>query len=236
MSDFLPFENQIEPTGPKVQTMDSRDIAELTGKMHKHVARDIQVMLEGLEIDVTRFGHISTDSYGRPQRCYKLPYRETMILVSGYSVELRARVVDRWLELEASAAPRTPQTFAEALRLAADQAEKIEAQENALAIAAPKVESFEALMRSSDTMSITDAAKHFGKHPKTEVFPYLRDKGYLTEKDMPTQAAIDADYLWLRETLCSDKTVRRQAVVLASQLETWRTRVIPQIEKWIKEP
>jgi phage antirepressor YoqD-like protein len=101
-----------------------------------------------------------------------------------------------------------------------------------LAKAAPKIESFEALQRSEQTMSITDAAKHFGLHPKTEVFPYLRDHGYLTVHDLPTQAAIDAGYLALRETQCPDGDFRKQSVVLASQLETWRTRVIPQAIKW----
>lgn len=81
-------------------------------------------------------------------------------------------------------------------------------------------------------MSITQAAKHFGLHPKTEVFPYLRDRGYLTIRDLPTQSAIDAGYLALRETKCPDGDIRPQAVVLASQLETWRTRVIPQIMAW----
>ena len=101
-----------------------------------------------------------------------------------------------------------------------------------LANAAPKVESFDALMRSERTMSITDAAKHFCLHPKTEVFPYLRERGYLTTADIPTQAAIDAGYLALRETHCPNGEVRKQSVVLASQLDTWRTRVVPQIAAW----
>jgi len=104
-----------------------------------------------------------------------------------------------------------------------------------LAIATPKCEGFDALMRSDQTMSITDAAKHFGLHPKTQVFPYLREHGYLTKADMPSQDSIDAGYLTVRETNCLDGTVRKQAVVLACQLDAWRTRVIPQINRWIRE-
>lgn len=106
-------------------------------------------------------------------------------------------------------------------------------KDEALAIAAPKVESFNALMHSNQTMSITDAAKHFGIHPKTEAFPYLRDRGYLTVADLPTQAAIDAGYLALREVeRRGDGKIIKQACVLACQLETWRTRIVPQIAAW----
>ncbi|MDN7994548.1 Rha family transcriptional regulator [Burkholderia orbicola] len=80
--------------------MSSREIAELTGKAHNHVKRDIVKMLEGLEEDVTKFGYMSTDSYGRPQHVFALPKRETLILVSGYNVQMRARIIDRRQELE----------------------------------------------------------------------------------------------------------------------------------------
>jgi phage antirepressor YoqD-like protein len=76
------------------------------------------------------------------------------------------------------------------------------------------------------------AAKHFRLHPRAEVIPYLREKGYLTLANLPTQDAIDADYLELKETLCQDGEMRGQAVVATRQLETWRLRVIPQIKRW----
>lgn len=104
-----------------------------------------------------------------------------------------------------------------------------------LAAAAPKIEAHAALMRSDRNMSITDAAKHFGLHPKTQVFPYLRDRGYLTAHDLPTQAAIDAGYLQLRETHCPDGSVRAQAVVPVASLDIWRLRVVPQIAAWIAQ-
>lgn len=112
------------------------------------------------------------------------------------------------------------------------QVEQLRAELDA---ARPAIESHAALMRTDRTMSITDAAKHFGLHPKTEVFPYLREHGYLTRKDIPTEAAISAGYLALKETACIDGIARPQAVIEARMLETWRTRVVPQIAKWIKE-
>ena len=105
-----------------------------------------------------------------------------------------------------------------------------------LSAAKPAIESHAALMRSEKTMSITQCAKHFGVHPKTEVFPYLRARGYLTSKDLPSQDALDADILALVET--RDRytdAIYPQAVVRVCQLEKWRTVVIPNIEKWKEE-
>jgi phage antirepressor YoqD-like protein len=111
------------------------------------------------------------------------------------------------------------------------KARAIEA-ERRLEIDAPKVDSFNALQRSENTMSITQAAKHFGLHPKTDVFPYLRDCGYLTLKNLPTQAALDAGYLIQRQVKGNDGVFRPTSLVEASMLETWRVRVIPQIAAW----
>lgn len=104
-----------------------------------------------------------------------------------------------------------------------------------LAAAAPKIACANALMASDRTMSITDAAKHFSLHPKLEVFPYLRARGYLTRDSLPTQAAIDAGYLSLKEVRAQDGKVWPQAVVEAWQLENWRAHVVCQIKKWVRE-
>lgn len=84
----------------KNQTMSSREIAKLTGKRHDHVLRDIRNMFESLNIQSTHFWGDYKDSKGRTFQECNLPKRETLILVSGYSVELRAKIIDRWEFLE----------------------------------------------------------------------------------------------------------------------------------------
>ena len=54
--------------------MSSREISELTGKRHPDVMRDIWVMAEQLELDVSKFACIYRDSQNREQREYLLDF------------------------------------------------------------------------------------------------------------------------------------------------------------------
>lgn len=145
-----------EVAGTYRSTMDSREIAERTGKNHADVCRDIRKMLEELETDESRFASVYLGGNGENRRCYFLPKRECLILASGYSVKLRAAIIDRWSELEASRpfqpAFQVPRTMSEALRLAADLQDKIEAQR-------PAVEFVDRFVESKATQPLRAVAK-----------------------------------------------------------------------------
>ena len=81
-------------------TMSSLEIAKLTGKEHFHVLRDIKKMFDDLEINASSFGGVYFDAKNEERPCYDLPYRESMILMAGYSIKLRAKIVDEWVELK----------------------------------------------------------------------------------------------------------------------------------------
>ncbi len=83
-------------------TMSSREIAVLADKRHDHVMADIRTMLESLNIQPTEFSGDYKDPRGRTYPCFNLPKRETLILVSGYNIAMRAKIIDRWQELEAA--------------------------------------------------------------------------------------------------------------------------------------
>lgn len=80
--------------------MSSREIAELTGKRHADVMRDIRSVFSQLDLAERNFASSYVDGSSKSNVCFNLPKRESLILVSGYSVELRARIIDRWQELE----------------------------------------------------------------------------------------------------------------------------------------
>lgn len=106
---------------PPSITMSSREIAELTGKEHKNVKRDVEKMLNELGEDALKFEHIYLDSMNREQTEYRLDRDLTETLLLGYSAPLRLKVVRRLRELEAQARPlSTAETLIQMLQLQVD--------------------------------------------------------------------------------------------------------------------
>ncbi|MCD9492643.1 hypothetical protein GLP30_17030 [Photobacterium phosphoreum] len=64
------------------------------------MCRDIRNMLDNLELAQINFesGYYDTNKQYRKE--YRLPRRETEILITGYDVVRRAAVIDRWFQLE----------------------------------------------------------------------------------------------------------------------------------------
>ncbi|AMD85111.1 Phage antirepressor protein YoqD, KilAC domain [Capnocytophaga haemolytica] len=151
------------------QTMSSREIAELTNKRHDHVIRDVENLnnsYEKLALPKIGEGYYTHPNTGNQQhREFRLTKMQTLDLLTGYSAELRIKVNRRWAELEEKAQtppPAIPQTFAEALRLAAMQAERLELQAAELKKQAPKVAYFDNVLQSESTYPTTLIAKELG--------------------------------------------------------------------------
>lgn len=121
---LLPITAQ-NASGTEVK-ISSVEIAELCGKRHDHVMVDIRKMLAELNLYAPDFSGTYKTSQGNEYNCFFLPKREALILVSGYRIDLRAKIIDRLDELEKQRCPKLPQSLPEALRFAAEQAEKAE--------------------------------------------------------------------------------------------------------------
>lgn len=141
-------------------TMSSREIAELTGKMHRHVFRDADLMLIQLGLETT--GYVQRWTHPQNNQCYNellLPEDLTLTLVSGYNVKLRKVIVDKWIEIRNKPLHQIPQTLGEALQLAADQAKQLELQ-------APKVAFVDNCVERGQLMTATQVAQ---KHKMSAV-------------------------------------------------------------------
>jgi len=87
--------------------MSSREIAELTGKDHRNVTRDIEKMLTDIGEGVLKFEQTYTNSQnGQTYREFLLPKDLTITLVAGYRSDLRLKIVRRWMELESVPEPK----------------------------------------------------------------------------------------------------------------------------------
>ncbi|RIV20370.1 hypothetical protein DYU11_20170 [Fibrisoma montanum] len=107
----------------QIKTMSSLEIAELTGKLHKNIIRDIRKMIETLEAAKEAGSNLSwhcetasyVDAQGKAREMYRLDKNTTTTLLSGYDIVARHKIVQRWQELEAdkvaqsaTALPLTP--------------------------------------------------------------------------------------------------------------------------------
>lgn len=135
--------------------MSSREIAEFTGKRHDHVMRDIKKMLLDLyPAGAPNFGGTYLSEQNKELPLFNLDRKHTDCLLTGYSAIARMKVIERWHELESQSKPQIPQTYSEALQLAADQAKQLE-------LAAPKVAFVDNLVDRKNLMTATQvAAKH----------------------------------------------------------------------------
>lgn len=169
--------------GGSPASMSTLEISDLTGKRHDHVMRDARKMLVDLfgKDAVPKFGgsYVGQDNTRRP--CFDLPKRECLILVSGYSVDLRAKIIDRWQALEAhqQAAPMLALNDPASLRalLLENVEERIKLAQQVAALA-PKVEAFDRIASAEGSLCVTDAAKSLGVRPK-DLTDFLRSHGWI---------------------------------------------------------
>lgn len=175
-------------TGSKA-TITSLEIAELAGREHKSVMRSIREMEEGwVKICGCKFALTSREVQQpnggtREVPCYELTKRECLYIATKFNDEARAKLVLRWEELETK--ERTggfvvPQTFSQALMLAAKQQEQIEEQRAALAqqgeeivklsnevmTMKPKATYYDLILNNPSTVTITQIAQDYGMSAK----------------------------------------------------------------------
>ena len=75
-------------------TMSSREIAGLTGATHDNVLKTIRALAGKGVVSGNETPYVHPQN-GQTYSEFLLDYRDTMVVVSGYSVELRVKIIDR---------------------------------------------------------------------------------------------------------------------------------------------
>jgi anti-repressor protein len=186
--------------------MNSVEIADLVAKRHDNVKRTIKTLADQTVIVAPQIEDVPfVDESGRNRTTSAYIFtgeqgrRDSTIVVAQLSPECTARLVDRWLELEEQAKQaakpvhRIPQTYAEALQLAADQARLIEQQEQQLEAAQPAIEFHERVGVAEDCHTLDEAAKILRVGPN-KLRAWLRDRGFMRRDGTPMQEYLNRGY------------------------------------------
>ena len=99
--------NMLAQFAENQKTMSSREIAELSGKQHGHVCRDVEALnatYEKMGLSKIGEGYYTHPNTGSQQhREFLLTKEQCIDLVTGYNAELRIKINRRWAELELQA-------------------------------------------------------------------------------------------------------------------------------------
>ncbi|UXE39604.1 phage antirepressor KilAC domain-containing protein [Raoultella ornithinolytica] len=162
--------NSLMSTNNDTVKMSSRDIADLVESRHDDVKRSIERLAERGIIQLPPMADVK-NHLNQSVTVYLVGKRDSYVVVAQLSPEFTARLVDRWQELEAASASVIPQSFSDALRLAADLEEEKQRLALELAQAAPKVDFVDRYCTANGSMSFRQVAKLLhAKEPEFRLF------------------------------------------------------------------
>lgn len=148
--------NMITQFNHNQKSMTSLEIAELVNKRHDNVKRTIENLIDLEVIARPQIEDMQNVVNNRPYTTQVYVFKgeqgklDSITVVAQLCPEFTAALVKRWYELENQ--QQLPQSFAEALQLAADQAKQLELQ-------APKVSFYDKLADRTTLMNATQVAQ-----------------------------------------------------------------------------
>ncbi|HAV5468667.1 TPA: DNA-binding protein [Acinetobacter baumannii] len=157
------------------QSMTSLDISELCQKRHDNVKRLIENLINQQVIACPQIEVVQKEANSRAYNVEVYVFTgeqgklDSITVVAQICPEFTAALVKRWYELENQNAVQLPQTFAEALQLAADQARQLE-------LAAPKVQYFDRVADTKNLLNASQVGKKVGMSA-VKLNQYLADMG-----------------------------------------------------------
>ena len=141
------------------------------------------------------------DAKGENRPMFELTLSQAKQILVRESKFVRKAMIAYIDKLEGELKKYLPKTFAEALRLAAEQAEQIEKQQERIEEMKPKEEFFDQVTDSKDACDMATVAKVLNMGiGRNKLFEILRDNNILQERNAPYQRYIDLGWFRIIET------------------------------------
>lgn len=189
----------------KTQTMSSREIAELTGKRHSDLMRDIRNMEPAWEeINGRKFALVELpDQKGELRPCYNLTKIECLYIGTKFNDVSRAKLIMRWEKLENER--QKPISFEEMAKQTIILADKrIKALEAKIQDDKPKVNFANAISGTTSNIDFETFAKVIYDQQgirigRNRLMKWFRDSGFMTKANKPYQNIVDRGLMMLKE-------------------------------------
>lgn len=194
--------NLVKVENVNMVEMTSNKIAEMTGKRHADVLRDIKVLVDSIEDENVVKADLRPSTYvdksNRVKPNYTLSKDGVMLLITGYSVSHRMKLIKYCNELEKQLQNQfqVPTTFKEALILAVEQQDHIEKLELKIQNDKARVGFAETIEKASSDILFRDMSKILAnegiKLGQNKLYSWCRGKGLILSKGtMPSQRAVE---------------------------------------------
>lgn len=201
--------------------IDSREVAEMVGKLHKNIVRDIRNYLsemDELNIEPVAFFKESKykDTKGEERPCYLVTKKGCEFIAHKLTgikgTEFTAKYINRFHEMEDTLQNHIPQGK-ELLALAVLEAQKtIEDQKAQITEMKPKAIFADAVATSKTSILIGELAKLICQNGHSigqrRLFQWMRDNGYLMKQgssyNMPKQRYVEQGLFEIKESSISN--------------------------------
>jgi Rha family phage regulatory protein len=167
-------------------SMSSREIAELTGKNHADVLRDIRKMLAELSLGESNFAGSYFSEQNKEMPLFNLDREHSLCLVAGYSAVMRMAIIRRWQVLEGQGAIQSAELSKLEIIQMAHEAElariglarQVAQQNEILSSVAPKIAALERIGKAEGELILTLASKELQVGVR-ELTTYLLQKQWV---------------------------------------------------------
>lgn len=197
--------------------LDSREVAEMVGKEHNKLLRDIRVYIT--QLDASKVGHTDfftesqyTDKSNRQKPCYLVTKKGCEFIAHKLTgvkgTEFTAKYINRFHEMEDTIKTQLPQGN-DLIALAVIEAQKMIAErDKQIERMKPKEIFADAVSASKDAILIGDLAKLISQNGyrtgQNRLFDWLRKNGYLiksgSSRNRPVQRYVEQGLFEVKET------------------------------------